>query len=200
MAHTPDETIDAVRRLRRRLPGNPILIQEYLEGSEYSLGIIGNPGRPFELLPLLEVDYSALDPGLPPILAYASKWDPMSPYARQITYKRAVLLADVERGLAHQAIRLFERLGCRDYARIDFRADANGRIKLLEVNPNPGWCWDGKLNIMAGFAGLRYLELLRLILQAAEHRFSLGHAVGAVSAGRRRDESSASVANARRAG
>jgi D-alanine-D-alanine ligase len=200
VAHTPDETIDAVRRLRRRLPGSPILIQEYLEGSEYSLGIIGNPGRPFELLPLLEVDYSALDPGLPPILAYASKWDPMSPCARQITYKRAVLLADVERGLAHQAIRLFERLDCRDYARIDFRADANGRIKLLEVNPNPGWCWDGKLNIMAGFAGLRYPDLLRLILQAAEHRLSLGHAVGAVSAGRRRDESSASVANARRAG
>jgi D-alanine-D-alanine ligase len=108
----------------------------------------------------------------------------MSPCARQITYKRAVLLADVERGLAHQAIRLFERLDCRDYARIDFRADANGRIKLLEVNPNPGWCWDGKLNIMAGFAGLRYLDLLRLILQAAERRLSLGHAVGASSAGR----------------
>jgi D-alanine-D-alanine ligase len=200
VVRTPDEAIDAVRRLRHSLPGNPILVQEYLAGSEYSLGVIGNPGRPFELLPLLEVDYSALDPGLPPILAYASKWDPVSPYATQITYKRAALPADVERGLAHQAIRLFERLGCRDYARFDFRADANGRIKLLEVNPNPGWCWDGKLNIMAGFAGLRYPDLLRLILQAAEHRLSLVHAVGAPSAGRRCDESSASFANMRRAG
>lgn len=198
VARTPDDAIDAVRRLRRRLPGNPILVQEYLAGSEYSLGIIGNPGRPFELLPVLEVDYSALDPGLPPILAYASKWDPMSPYATQITYKRAVLPSDVERGLAHQALRLFERLGCRDYARFDFRADANGRIKLLEVNPNPGWCWDGKLNIMAGFAGLRYLDLLHLILQAAERRLSPVHAVAAPSAGRRRDEPSVSAANARR--
>ena len=57
--------------------------------------------------------------------------------------------------------RLFERLGCRDYARFDFRADDKGEVKLLEVNPNPGWCWDGKLNIMAGFAGIRYSELLR---------------------------------------
>ncbi len=54
--------------------------------------------------------------------------------------------------IEHSA-RLFERLGCRDYARFDFRADAKGEIKLLEVNPNPGWCWDGKVNLMAGFSG-----------------------------------------------
>ena len=65
---------------------------------------------------------------------------------------------------------LFERLGCRDYARFDFRADAAGEVKLLEVNPNPGWCWDGKLNLMAEMAGLRYSDLLRLILEAAEER------------------------------
>ncbi|WP_411016505.1 hypothetical protein, partial [Salmonella sp. s30044] len=55
----------------------------------------------------------------------------------------------------------------------DFRADAKGEIKLLEVNPNPGWCWDGKLNIMAGFMGVRYAELLALILQAAVDRLNL---------------------------
>ena len=68
---------------------------------------------------------------------------------------------------------MFERLGCRDYARFDFRADAKGEIKLLEVNPNPGWCWDGKLNIMAGFQGMRYTELLHQILQAAEERLGI---------------------------
>ena len=65
---------------------------------------------------------------------------------------------------------LFERLGCRDYARFDFRADAEGEIRLLEVNPNPGWCWDGKMNIMAGFQGMRYSELLGQILLAAVER------------------------------
>jgi D-alanine-D-alanine ligase len=65
---------------------------------------------------------------------------------------------------------LFERLECRDYARFDYRTDAVGKIKLLEVNPNPGWCWDGKLNYMAGFAGLRYVDLLRMILMAAQDR------------------------------
>ena len=71
---------------------------------------------------------------------------------------------------------LFERLDCRDYARFDFRADANGEIKLLEANPNPGWCWDGKMNIMAGYAGMTYTDMLRLILEAAQARYSLASA------------------------
>ena len=43
----------------------------------------------------------------------------------------------------------------------------------MEVNPNPGWCWDGKLNIMAGFQGMRYSELLAQILAAAEERLGI---------------------------
>jgi D-alanine-D-alanine ligase len=75
--------------------------------------------------------------------------------------------------LIHFSSRLFERLECRDYARFDFRADSAGQIKLLEVNPNPGWCWDGKLNLMAGFAGIRYPQLLEMILNAAKERVGL---------------------------
>ena len=44
--------------------------------------------------------------------------------------------------------------------------------ELLEVNPNPGWCWDGKMNIMAGFEGLRYADILRMILEAAQERIA----------------------------
>jgi len=77
---------------------------------------------------------------------------------------------DTRRRLFDYSNRLFERLECRDYARFDFRADADGEIKLLEVNPNPGWCWDGKLNFMATYAGLRYAELIEQILAAAQER------------------------------
>jgi len=49
-----------------------------------------------------------------------------------------------------------------------FRPTAAGEIKLLEVNPNPGWCWDGKLNYMAGWAGLRYADVLHMIVDAAQ--------------------------------
>jgi len=68
---------------------------------------------------------------------------------------------------------MFERCLCRDYARFDFRVDSSGEIKLLEVNPNPGWCWDGKFNFMASFGGLRYSEMLYMVLEAAQERTML---------------------------
>jgi D-alanine-D-alanine ligase len=166
--------LDYLERLRAAFPKRPILVQEFLEGAEYSVGLIGNPDQGLRALPILEVDYSGLDPGLPRILGYESKWEPDSAYWNQVRYREACLPEALQQQLIEHSIRLFERLGCRDYARLDFRADAKGEIKLLEVNPNPGWCWDGKLNIMAGFQGMRYSELLAQILAAAVERLSIG--------------------------
>lgn len=162
--------LDYLERLRTEFPRRPVLVQEYLSGAEYSVSLIGNPDQGLRALPILEVDYSRLDPKLPKILGYESKWEPDSPYWTQIKYHEAQLPDHVQSQMIEHSARLFERLGCREYARFDFRADANGEVKLLEVNPNPGWCWDGKLNIMAGFAGIRYSELLGQILAAAEER------------------------------
>ncbi len=78
---------------------------------------------------------------------------PDSPYWSQISYREARLDEEARRKMIDYSNILFERLGCRDYARFDFRADAEGEIRLLEVNPNPGWCWDGKLNLMAEWRG-----------------------------------------------
>ena len=130
-----------------------MLVQEYLTGAEYSVALVGNPDQGLRALPILEVDFSRLDARLPRILGYESKWEPDSPYWTQIRYQEATLSELMQQQLVEHSARLFERLGCRDYARFDFRADARGEIKLLEVNPNPGWCWDGKLNLMAGFQG-----------------------------------------------
>ncbi len=166
------ELMNYLDHLRDILPGVPLLIQEYLCGNEYSVGLVGNCDK-FEALPTLEVDYSELPEELPQILSYESKWEPQSPYWTKIKYKKAELDEETQRRLLHFSSRLFERLECRDYARFDFRADAEGKVKLLDVNPNPGWCWDGKLNLMAGFAGMAYKDLLEMILNSARERLSL---------------------------
>jgi D-alanine-D-alanine ligase len=121
-------------------------------------------------MPVLEVDYTGLNPDLPKILGYESKWIPDSPYWDQVKYKEANIDEETRRKLMDFSNVLFERLGCRDYGRFDFRTDSNGEIKLLEVNPNPGWCWDGKFNMMAGFEGLRYAAVLKMVLDAAQER------------------------------
>jgi len=167
-----------LERLRAALPGHDLLAQEFLPGPEYGIGLVGNPGgnagQGFTALPPLEVDYSRLDPSLPRLLGYESKALPDSPYWTDIRYRRAETLDEAtEARLIEHCKRLFARLQCRDYARFDFRTDAAGTIKLLEVNANPAWAHDGKLNLMAGFAGLSHGDLLGLILQAATHRTGL---------------------------
>jgi len=166
----PKEMIAALDQIRETLGRRPILVQEFLTGAEYTVALIGNPDGGLKPLTVLEVDYSALDTNLPPILGYESKWLPDSPYWTQIRYKETTLPASIQRTIVEYSSRLFERLKCRDYARFDFRANADGEIKLLEVNPNPGWCWDGKMNLMAGMAGLRYSEFLGMVLEAATGR------------------------------
>lgn len=172
VVNSAEELINYLEKLRDEFRGRPILVQEFLRGAEYSVGIVGNPGLNYHILPPLEVDYSGLPPDLPQILGYESKWVPDSPYWDSIKYHEATFDEETRRKLFDYSNLLFERLGCRDYARFDYRADADGTIKLLEVNPNPGWCWDGKFNIMAGFEGLRYADLLRMILEAAQERIA----------------------------
>lgn len=166
--------LDTTKQIRE------VLVQEYLQGTEYGVGVIGNPETGFTFLPILEVDFTnILKHSLPPILGYESKWDPTSPYWSEISYKQVTLAPAVEKQLKNSCIALWERFGCRDYARFDFRCDVGrgdgldglgGTIKLLEVNPNPGWCWDGKFAYMAKLGGYEYCDMLNLILQASESR------------------------------
>jgi D-alanine-D-alanine ligase len=157
-----------------------VLVQEYLQGTEYGVGVLGNLETGFHFFPILEVDYAnIISQDLPPILGYESKWDPKSPYWTDIKYKKASLSPEIESLLKQYCTLLWERFGCRDYARFDFRCDQgrgdgydekNGLIKLLEVNPNPGWCWDGKLAYMGAMEGLSYAQVLEKILEAAATR------------------------------
>lgn len=174
VAHDVEQARGLLERLRRELPGRDLLVQEFLTGTEYGVGLIGNPATELNPLPVMEVGYEELGAGLTPILAYESKADPDSPYYTRIAYREARLDGAQGERMVEHARRLFERLGCRDYARFDFRADAAGTSRLLEVNPNPAWCWDGKMCFMAGFAGWRYPELLAAFLEAARARLAAG--------------------------
>jgi D-alanine-D-alanine ligase len=150
----------------------PIIVEQYLNGQDISAGIIGNPPESYEILPIIQEDYSMLPPELPKICGYEAKWDPESPYWK-IKSIPAVIDEATRRYLTASCIKLFERLNCRDYARFDWRLDENGTPRLLEVNPNPGWCWDGHLAKMAALAGVDYAMMLDKILNAAIKRLNI---------------------------
>lgn len=165
---------DAARRyldmLSDLLPGREVLVQEYLSGDEYGLVLIGNPDEGFFVPPSLVVDYSRLPEGLTPILSYESKTIPESPYWTEIGFKPAELPAATLDAMKGHAAKLFARLSCRDYARFDWRADSKGAVKLLEMNVNPAWSFDGKMAIMCGLGGLPYGEMLSRIIEVARRR------------------------------
>jgi len=173
IAHSREELLEIMEETREIIGSNkPFLLEEFLPGKDLSVGIIGNPPA-CTVLPITEEDYSAVPAELPRICGYEAKWLPDSPYWK-IKSVPADLPETTRNEIVQCCLALFSRLGCRDYARFDWRLDAIGRPKLLEVNPNPGWCWDGHLAKMAALAGISYSEMLSAILEAAKERYGLG--------------------------
>jgi len=170
VANDHEELINAISMIREKLGyDKPILVEELLTGKDLSVGIIGNPLTSYTVLPVTEEDYSDVPAGLPRICGYEAKWLPDSPYYK-IKSIPTNLAERTEKYIVECCMKLFERLECRDYSRFDWRLNAKGQPKLLEVNPNPGWCWDGHLAKMAKFGGMSYADMLQAIIQAAEQR------------------------------
>jgi len=162
--------VEGVAQLRVR-HGRDVLIESYLPGREFNVGVLALPEP--EALPIAEIVYQS-PPGSWPILTYAAKWDEGSLEDRN---SQPVCPAEVEPSLgarlADLAVEAFQATGCRDYARVDFRLDADGSPMILEVNPNPdigpgaGWArairasgrdYDATLARLAVQAGRRRLD------------------------------------------
>jgi len=117
--------------------GQPALAEPFLEGREFNLSLIERDGR-IETLPISEVEFSRFPPERPAIMDYAAKWIPGT-LPGCVSPRRVP--AQVEPALAArltgEAERAWRACGCRDYARIDFRADRHNRPYVLDVNVNP---------------------------------------------------------------
>ena len=112
------------------------LIEEYIEGREIYVGVLGND-KP-AALPVVELDLSRLPEGMPKIAGQEVKWDKGSE-SYQVTRSAAAKDLDPEtaRRLQETALQVYSALGLRDYGRVDMRLAADGRIYVIEANPNP---------------------------------------------------------------
>ena len=174
LVHNPDDARTCLERFRAsEKPPAWLLIQDYLPGTEYTVGVIGNPGTGFTEMPPLAIDYSALPAGVPPILAYSAKADPASDYYRLLRSVPVPADEPVARQMIAAARTLFTRLGVRDYARVDFREDADGVPRLIDFNTQPNWSYDGKLASMAELAGYDYPGMLRRLVETACARYGI---------------------------
>ena len=155
----------------------PALVERYLSGREFTCAILGN-GDDARMLPIVEIDFTALPPGAPPIYSYEAKWvwdsaeKPLDIYRCPAVVDGA-LAAAIER----TALAAYRVLRCRDWARIDLRCDEHGAPHVLEINPLPGIHPDPATNsclpTAARAAGLDYAEMILGVLRAATARHGL---------------------------
>jgi D-alanine-D-alanine ligase len=151
---------EAVADLHRRFD-QPVLIERYIEGRELNVSVLERDGHT-EVLAIAEIDFSAFPPGRARIVDYAAKWLPDS-FEYRNTPRRIPARMDetTARRVRDLALASWNSLGCRDYARIDFRLDAQGSPWVLEVNPNPDISPDAGFAAALDHAGISYPQFVR---------------------------------------
>ncbi|MCI4625315.1 MAG: KamA family radical SAM protein [Candidatus Magnetoovum sp. WYHC-5] len=144
----------------------PLLIEEFLPGREYTVGIVGN-GKESECIGVLEI--ILCDKAEKNVYSYMNK-----KYCEElIDYVLVEDKAIVEEATC-LALKVYNSLECKDAARVDLRADENGKLHFLEVNPLPGLNpVTSDLPILCSKIGISYRELIKKILGSALQRISL---------------------------
>lgn len=173
---TPEAVTRRIVEIARRY-GQPALVEEFLPGREFTVGVLGN-GAGARVLPLVEICFDALPVGAAPVYGYEAKWvwdTPEQPL--RIFDCPAQVDTKLNRAVATAALGAYHALGCRDWARVDVRLDAHDLPQVLEVNPLPGLLPDPTLNAClpkaARAAGLEYGELVRCVLDIALARHGM---------------------------
>jgi D-alanine-D-alanine ligase len=167
VVQTPGEELQrAVRRIHERF-GQPALIEHFLDGRELNVSVL-QKGEALVVLPIAEIDFSAFGAGAVRILDYSTKW-----HEDSFAY-RCVIPAPLDDGLAGRvreiALEAWRAIGCRDYARVDFRLDSKGRPYVLEVNTNPDISPGDSFAACAAHHGISYERFIETVLDNAASR------------------------------
>jgi D-alanine-D-alanine ligase len=167
-----DELIEVVRALRRE-HRQPILIEEFIEGDEVTVGVLGN--NPPRVLGVLQVIPKRKNERF--IYSLEAKRD----WQNRVSYECPPRLPEHHvAAIEAAALRAYKVLNCRDVARVDFRL-RGGIPYFLEANPLPGLnAVTGDLVILARARGMSHQQLIETILQGALDRHAAGSTAAAV--------------------
>jgi D-alanine-D-alanine ligase len=146
-----------------------LLVEEYVHGREFNVSLFGYPSP--RVLPVAEIDFSALSQELFPIVGYRAKWD-CSSYEYHHTPRKFLrgLSPALQQRIERTALGCFHLLMLRDYGRVDMRVDEDGQIYVLEVNANPCLSPDAGFGAAVQQAGMTYTDMVRQFVDFIERR------------------------------
>lgn len=180
VVHDLKEMFDRIDALQTEF-GSPVMVEEFVEGREFYVGVLGNLTA--EALPVIELEFRNFPAGVPRIASWEAKWgrDGTGTAAEAKTsaefagttsvFPDGLDEALVER-MQQTAVNAFEALRLRDYARIDLRVTPAGEVFVIEVNPNCYLEREAEFAMAAGAAGITYEALVARIVELAGARYA----------------------------
>jgi len=150
-----------------------MLAEEYIEGREFTVGVIGN-GKDRRIFPPMEIVYKQPTQDNYHVYSYGVKQE----YKKFVEYKCP---ADIDKKTEDEIIqntsRVCDALGCVDFARADYRVSQDGKAWFIEINPLPGLAPGySDFPMLAEFCGIKYDELVKNVLVAALKRYGMAEA------------------------
>ena len=147
----------------------PALVEEFIEGREFNVAVLETDK--LQALPVSEIDFSAMPETVPHICSYEAKWfEDHALYAATPAICPAPIDDVLREKLQNYALAAVQAMGCRDYARVDFRMGSDGRVAILEVNPNPDTSLDAGYCRALRAAGIEYAQFWNQMIDNALRR------------------------------
>jgi len=150
----------------------PALVEEYLDGREFTISIIGNPGK---VLPIVEITFDYLPPNVNKFDSYEVKWywdNPNNPIDPVVC--PAKVDDNLKKSIEEVALKAYKVLGCVDLTRMDIRLDRDGVPNVIDVNALPGLMPDPLNNSRfpksCYTAGMTYDQIIATVLSEAMKR------------------------------
>ncbi|MEI6564600.1 MAG: GNAT family N-acetyltransferase [bacterium] len=162
----------AVARVHRDFK-HPALVEQFFGTREINISVFQD-GNKVKTLPIAEIEFRGYGKNRPHIVDYAAKWHTESfEYKNTVRVIPAILDKAIARRLSEAALAAWHTMGCRDYARVDFRLDENGHFVILEINPNPDISPDSGFAAALAAAKIPYPEFVKRVCHNAQARLAL---------------------------
>ena len=174
---TNDSVVMNQKDLKRQLSQvietfqRPALIEEYIEGDEFDVCLLGNDDN-VEVLPLVRSIFDKMPKGYWHIYSSNLKTGKDEKAAASIRVEKpAKVSKKLDNLLSEIALDVYNIVGCFDYGKVEIRVDKNGNPYVLELNPNPPLDSDAFLPIAAKLAGYSYEALIEEIILLGVNRY-----------------------------